>query len=106
MYYIGEDGWPKLESMEEEEDSDAGEETAQGQFKNVFQQDLGGVLCLMVKRDENLLYTSVEPVIALFGIIDILQTYDPAKCSEHWFKRLYIEPKACRAHTHTAPRRL
>ena len=64
------------------------------------------MLCLMVKRDENLLYTSVEPVIALFGIIDILQTYDPAKCSEHWFKRLYIEPKACRAHTHTAPRRL
>jgi len=85
QYEIDEAGWP---IVEEEEDDTIPKKMS------IFQKDLGGVCALRVETDVNGLYKSVEPVIAFFGIIDILQTYDPAKFSEHWLKRLWIDRHA------------
>jgi len=95
-YYLDEEGWPKIfEEEEEEEEQEPNQSaTTTKQFRNRFQKDIGGVCCLKVVEDSQGNKVTVEPVIALFGIIDILQTYDPAKCSEHWLKRLWIDPKA------------
>jgi len=86
-YTLDEEGWPVLDIDVDEWLETSGRTTPP---KSLFQRDMGGLLAYRVEYDDEGNTTSVEPALAYFGIIDILQTYDPAKFTEHWFKRLYI----------------
>jgi len=91
LYMLSSEGWPILnsgyDSIEEEEEEE-------NKSANAFQQDAGGIVALRVEQDESGELKSVVPVIAYISIIDILQTFDNFKFSEHWVKRLWIQRDA------------
>eukprot|EP00656_Telonema_subtile_P010193 TRINITY_DN14878_c0_g1_i2.p1 TRINITY_DN14878_c0_g1~~TRINITY_DN14878_c0_g1_i2.p1 ORF type:complete len:690 (-),score=148.29 TRINITY_DN14878_c0_g1_i2:230-2299(-) len=82
QYEIGPDGLPRIHPVNNAKSPNP---NMLQRKSSVFQTDYGGVIALK---------SSGEVVILSFGVIDILQTYDNFKFSEHWCKRLCISKEA------------